>query len=126
MNLEEDAERYHLKMLAHEAREKLPSLPQTIGGVVYDAKDLRTRLLGEEDPKVRLLGESARDNRDLEQLYRKEDGQYFFYSNVGLYEPIDTETAHTAMNTTIGYRRFLTNVQKNELEKEDERTRRSR
>jgi GH43 family beta-xylosidase len=55
-----------------------------------------------------MLEREVFDNRDLKQLYRKEDGHYFFYNNVGLYEPIDTETAHTAKNTTAGYRRFLT------------------
>jgi hypothetical protein len=127
-NEEEQKNRNHLRLAAEQARTRLPrpiALQRIIDGIEYDTGDPETRLIGEINiGSASYIGETTREefHKDLKQLWRTKDGHYFFYGSVGGLEPIDSEAAHAAMNTTIGYRRFLTDAQLKELEEEDKMT----
>jgi hypothetical protein len=131
-NDEEQKNRGLLRLAADQSRTKLPrpiTLQRFIGGIEYDdTGDSSTRLLGEiYVGSASYVDESTeREKRytDLKQLWRKKDGHYFFYSSYAGLEPIDAKAAHKAMNTEIGYRRFLTDAEKRELEEEDDRIKR--
>lgn len=131
-NDEEQKNRGLLRLAAQQAKTRLPrpiTLQRIIDGIEYDTEDPETLLIGEINiGSASYIGESTREefHKDIKQLWRTKDGHYFFYGSVGGLEPIDTKTAHTAMNTAIGYRRFLTDAQLKELEEEDERIRMSR
>ena len=122
-NDQEQKDRGLLLLDSNQARTKLPRIVKEIDGVIYNTGDPQTRLFGQINVgTAEYIGESTREKlyTDLKQLWRTKDAHYFFCS-IGGIEPIDSQTAHAAMNRDRGYWRFLTEAEKKEIEQDDER-----
>jgi hypothetical protein len=123
-NRQEKEDRGHLLFDENRERIRFPSIKIERDSVVYDTGDLETRLIGQINVgSAEYIGEGANRKKlytDHKQLWRTKDGHYFFYG-IGGIEPISTETAHAAMDRDGGYKRFLTDARKKEIEDDDER-----
>ncbi|MGD0172178.1 MAG: hypothetical protein ABSB81_08665 [Halobacteriota archaeon] len=123
-NRQEKEDRGHLLVDENRERIRFPSIKIERDSVVYDMGHPETRLIGQINVgSAEYIGEGANRKKlytDLKQLWRTKDGHYFFYG-IGGIDAISTETAHAAMNRDVGYRRFLTDARKKEIEDDDER-----
>ena len=120
---QEQEHRGRLRLAASQYRTRFPNIIVEIDGIIYDTNNPTTRLLGEINiATASYVGESLKEQRysDSKQLWRTKDGKYFFYG-IGGVEAIDNKTAHKAMDEDYGYRRYLTDSDKKEIEEEDEK-----
>lgn len=123
-NNREQKERERLQKEADRERIKLPKMK--IDGVEFDTSDRETRLIGKTPTWTVFWTSPKLGTEEVYELYwRTNDGSYFEYlngSSGGFASRIDTKTAHELLNiNTPDYLWFLTELQKKELKKEDER-----
>lgn len=92
-----------------------------IEGILLDTEDPTTRLIGEKATVADGTGAREKGDTFYEQLWRTNDAHYFVYN--GLFDPtlVDVSTAHEYMHTDWACRKFLSDEEKREVERDDEK-----
>ncbi len=105
----------------HKERTRYENPEKRINGILFDTGDPTTRLIGEKTAVADGTDARERGETFYKQLWRTSDAHYFVYN--GLFDPtlVDVSTAHEYMRTDWACRKFLTNEEKRELERDDEK-----